>query len=318
MERTRAQETMSNTVQASEPRHPLRRVDVGAGHALWSLRPYDHDGRPNPQALTALQTLLREGGASTHRVILGLDGEAWGPSEERCRLTRGLLELMALHGGVDLQIHTRTSLVARDADLLRRLSTIGRVTVSFTLATLDERMNRWLEPGAPSALRRLMAMQGLAHTGVVVGLRLSPVLPCMTGESLAALLERAAHAGARFVEMGEVGLTPAEARGLRARAEAGERLPRGLTRLTFRKGELEALRATWVERCLSVGLLPLDAEPGGAGDAPSAPLPVPPPVAEVLPEPAAHRATPRARGTRPYSAARCGRGDGGLQLALFG
>lgn len=309
---------MGSTEQVGAQWQPLRRVDVGAGHALWSLNPYDAEGRPHPQALTALKTLLREGGAGIRRIVLGLDGEAWGPAEERCRLTRGLLELMALHGGVDLQIHTRTSLVARDADLLRRLSSSGQVTVAFTLATLDERVNRWLEPGAPSALRRLMAMQALAHTGVVVGLRLSPVLPSMSGDTLATLLERAAHAGARFVELGALGLTPAVARELRARAEEGERVPRGLTRVTFRKGELEAFHATWVERCLSVGLLPLDGEPVVAAGAES----VPSANGMAPAEQASMELAPRALGapgTTVRSAAlpRRVRDAAGLQLALF-
>lgn len=321
MELASAQVTVESTEQGKAMGQPLRRVDVGAGHALWSLNPYDAAGRPHPQALAALKTLLREGGTGTRRVVIGLDGEAWGPAEERCRLTRGLLELMALHGGVDLQIHTRTSLVARDADLLRRLSTVGRVTVAFTLASLDERVNRWLEPGAPSALRRLMAMQALAHTGVVVGLRLSPLLPSMTGEALAALLERAAHAGARFVELGEVGLTPALAKGLRARAEAGAGLPRGLKRLTFRKGELEALRATWVERCLAVGLLPLDSEPETvSGPVPAAPV-VEVATAAGAPVPSApfneDCGKPRTVRARVSPALRRERADASLQLTLF-
>lgn len=249
---------------------PLRRLDVGAGHALWSLSPYapasttaaveaGRGASARPQALGALQTLLQEGRPGTRRLVLGLEGEAWQPVEERCRLTRRLLELMvATPGGVDLQVHTRASLIARDADLLRQLSRTGRVTVAFQLGSLDERVNRWLEPGAPSALRRMMAMQALAHTGVVVGLRLSSVLPSLDAEQLETLLTRAAHAGARFVELGTVGLSRAEIAAIRAREQAGESRPRALRRLTFRAGEAEALRATLVDLCLKLGMVPLD------------------------------------------------------------
>lgn len=245
--------------EASPLRTGLRRLDLGSGSALWSLSPYDAQGRPQPAVVSSLRALLAESGAGVRRVVLGLEGEAWGPMEERHRLTRTLLELLVAHGQVDLQVHTRTSLVARDADLLRRLSGKGRATVAFTVASLDERVNAWLEPGAPSALRRMMAMQALAHTGVVVGLRMAPLLPG-TLEGSEALLSRAAHAGARFVELGALGLTPSAAQALEARSRAGTARPRALRRLHLRTGEAERLRRRVSEQAMAVGLLPLDAE----------------------------------------------------------
>ena len=247
------------TADASPLPAGLRRVDVGAGSALWSLAPYDAQGRPQPGVVASLRALLAEPGTGVRRIVLGLEGEAWGPLEERHRLTRALLELLVAHEQVDLQVHTRTSLVARDADLLRRLSEKGRSTVAFTVASLDERVNAWLEPGAPSALRRMMAMQALAHTGVVVGLRLAPLLPG-TLEGCEALLTRAAHAGARFVELGSVGLHPAMSQALEARTSAGGSRPRALRRLHLRTGEAESLRRVVSEKAMAVGLLPLDAE----------------------------------------------------------
>lgn len=250
--------TLTSTADASPTRNGLRRLEVGSGSALWSLTPYDAQGRPHPAVVASLRALLAEPGAGVRRVVLGLEGEAWGPAEERHRLTRTLLELLVAHGQVDLQVHTRTSLVARDADLLRRLSEKGRATVAFTVASLDERVNAWLEPGAPSALRRMMAMQALAHTGVVVGLRLAPLLPG-TLEGCEALLARAAHAGARFVELGTVGLSPTFAQALEARTASGGARPRALRRLHLRTGEAERLRRVLSEKAMAVGLLPLDA-----------------------------------------------------------
>ncbi|HLT28488.1 MAG TPA: hypothetical protein VK013_00470 [Myxococcaceae bacterium] len=247
------------TADAAPLSSGLRRLDVGSGSALWSLAPYDAQGRPQPAVVASLRALLAEPGAGVRRVVLGLEGEPWGSQEERHRLTRTVLELLVAHAQVDLQVHTRTSLVARDADLLRRLSEKGRATVAFTVASLDERVNAWLEPGAPSALRRMMAMQALAHTGVVVGLRLAPLLPG-TLEGCEALLARAAHAGARFVELGPVGLTPASAQLLEARASSGAARPRALRRLHLRTGEAERLRRVVAEKAMAVGLLPLDAE----------------------------------------------------------
>lgn len=261
--------TRTHTADPVPLRTGLRRLEVGNGSALWSLAPYDAKGRPQPAVIASLRALLAEPGAGVRRVVLGLEGEAWGPLEERHRLTRTLLELLVAHGQVDLQVHTRTSLVARDGDLFRRLSEKGRATVALTVASLDERVNAWLEPGAPSALRRMMAMQALAHAGVVVGLRLAPLLPG-TLEGSEALLARAAHAGASFVELGAVGLSRASAQALESRTAAGGARPRALRRLHLRTGEAERLRRVLSEKAMDEGLLPLDTE-----------LPV---TREVLPE----------------------------------
>lgn len=292
----------------------LRRLDIGAGYALWLLSPYDASGLPRPSVIGALRGLLAEAGGGVRRVVLGLEAEAWGPQEERHRLTRTLLEELAAHGQVDLQVHTRTSLVARDADLLRRLSANGRVTVAFTVASLDERVNAWLEPGAPSALRRMMAMQALAHAGVTVGLRLSPLLPG-TLEGSEVLLERAAHAGACFVELGSVGLPPAAVLALESREVSGASRPRALRRLHMRTGEKERLQRILSEKAMAVGLLPLDAQlpvasqPLSEVDAASAPR-----------LPAASHQTPRGtfqpRGAPPVRRAGAGH-PGAMQLALF-
>lgn len=133
-------------------------------------------------------------------IVIGTNTEPWQPAEEQMRLTRGILEAMAQVKGLDVRISTRSSLIARDTDLLKRISEKGRVTVAFSLASLDERVNRLMEPKAPSAFRRLAALEALAMAGVNVGVHLSPVLPGLDEEELGlrTLLSRASNAGARF------------------------------------------------------------------------------------------------------------------------
>src|SRR5690606_42153496 len=77
----------------------------------------------------------------------------------------------------------------------------------------------------------------------------SPPFPCTT-------LFRSA--GARFVELGPVGLTPASAQLLEARASSGAARPRALRRLHLRTGEAERLRRVVAEKAMAVGLLPLE------------------------------------------------------------
>jgi DNA repair photolyase len=201
-------------------------------------------------------------------VLLGAASEPWQPAEERMRLTRTLLEEMLKLAPLDLQVHTRSSLIARDTDLLRDLSQRGRVTVAFSLASLEERTNRLLEPRAPSAFRRLAAIEGLARAGLLVGVRLSPLPPSVRPEELEALLKRAAHAGARFAELGPLVLSASERARLlgyvgQALPDEALRLRRVLMRSAVRPEEVQALHQAFQEACERLGLVPLEAPPQG-------------------------------------------------------
>jgi DNA repair photolyase len=274
---------------------PLRRLEVGQGHPVWSLEPYagcelgctfcpvregattqeawldfERHVAARPAVVGALRAALGPGTAGPRRVVLGAGSEPWQPAEERHRLTRHLLETLQQLEPLDLQVHTRSSLIARDTDVLRALSQRGRVTVAFSLASLDERLNRLLEPRAPSALRRLMAVEALARAGLLVGVRLSPVLPTVEVAELEALLTRAANAGARFAELGFLSSAPAEqARSLQrvvlASPDVALRYRRVLQRAAqVPPGTLHALREAFTQRCERLGLVAL-LEGGDAG-----------------------------------------------------
>jgi DNA repair photolyase len=111
---------------------------------------------------------------------------------------------------LDLQLHTRSSLVARDTDMLVQLARENRVSISFSFASMDDRINRLVEPRAPSAMRRLAALEALARAGLEVGVVVSPLLPGLDARELGleALLTRAANAGAHFAQLTFLELAP--------------------------------------------------------------------------------------------------------------
>ena len=107
------------------------------------------------------------------------------PIERSMRLTRGCLEVMVEHPPAALLLQTRSPLVARDVDLLRRIPT---VRVSMTIATDDERVRRVFEPNAPATKLRIDALRLLHEAGVRTQAAIAPLLPC-DADRLAALLD---------------------------------------------------------------------------------------------------------------------------------
>ncbi|MDD5557418.1 MAG: radical SAM protein [bacterium] len=121
--------------------------------------------------------------------------DPYQPAERRYELTRRLLEILAPLPHA-LSIHTKSSLVTRDIDLLRRCR---EPSVTFTIVTADERAARCLEPGASPVGERIRALERLARAGVRTGVFIAPVIPYVTERRLEGLLAALARAGVREV-----------------------------------------------------------------------------------------------------------------------
>jgi DNA repair photolyase len=149
--------------------------------------------------------------AGDETLIIGTATDPYQPAERRFRVTRGVLEVLAEHEGLRIVIITKSSLVARDADLLARLAQRSTLSVHVSLITLDRTLARRIEPRSPTPEARLRAVARLTAAGVDVGINVMPVLPGITdgAEALEALVRRAAEAGATHVAAGALRLQPA-------------------------------------------------------------------------------------------------------------
>jgi DNA repair photolyase len=146
-------------------------------------------------------------------LVIGTATDPYQPAERRFRVTRGVLEALAERPGLRVVIITKSPLIARDVDVLARLSMHARLTINVSLITLDRTLARRLEPRAPTPESRLHAIERLASAGIDVGVNVMPVLPGITDRpaDLAALVQRVAAAGATHLNAGALRLR-AEAR----------------------------------------------------------------------------------------------------------
>ena len=128
-------------------------------------------------------------------IALGTATDPYQPAERRFRVTRSLLSVMTQASGLRLSITTKSDLVTRDIDLLRRIALRSSLQVNLTVTTLDRRLARLLEFRASTPDRRLHALRTLREAGIVAGITLSPILPDITDDrdSLEAVIA-AAHA----------------------------------------------------------------------------------------------------------------------------
>lgn len=130
-------------------------------------------------------------------VAIGAATDPYQPAEGRYRLTRGCLEVLG-EARTPFSIITRGPLIVRDLDVLADAARRCDVMVSVSVATVDDRLSAWLEPGVAPPRQRLRAIRMLSDAGIRAGVALAPVLPGLTDDArgMAAVLAAAREAGA--------------------------------------------------------------------------------------------------------------------------
>jgi DNA repair photolyase len=140
-------------------------------------------------------------------VAIGTATDPYQPIEGKHRLTRGALTALADYA-TPAHIVTKSPLVIRDIDELRRLDERAGVRVCLTITTLDEEIWRVMEPGTAPPKQRIRALSMLAAAGIPCGIFFAPVLPRLTDseEAMRSLMQAAKDAGAGFVWSGPLRL----------------------------------------------------------------------------------------------------------------
>src|SRR5262249_28386196 len=153
---------------------------------------------------------LRRGRRSGQIGGMGTATDPYQPAESRFEVTRRILEAVRAVPGLHLSITTKSTLVGRDAALLREIAAGSDVTVNLSITTVDAALARRLEPRAPRPDLRFAAMKTLSEAGVHARLFVMPILPCLTDDeaNLRALLAAARDAGAIGAESNVLFLRP--------------------------------------------------------------------------------------------------------------
>lgn len=113
--------------------------------------------------------------------------------EAETGLTRKCLEILSRQN-CRIQIITKSDLVVRDVDLLRKVPSM----VSLTITTDNDVIARVIEPNAPLPSKRLKAVEKLVEEDVPVSVRIDPVIPFVNDNS-EKLVETLASLGVKHV-----------------------------------------------------------------------------------------------------------------------
>ena len=146
----------------------------------------------------AAQLLRQELSARNYKpgpLVLGINTDAYQPTEKTERITRSLLEVL-YEFRHPVSIVTKSALIQRDLDILGPMAAQGLFSAVLSITTLDRELSRLMEPRAATPQKRLDTLRVLKAAGIPVAVLAAPMIPGLTDHELEAILKAAAEAGA--------------------------------------------------------------------------------------------------------------------------
>ena len=130
----------------------------------------------------------------------GAMSDPYNPFEKKYSLTRGALELINSHG-FGVSIATKSSLITRDIDILKKIKSHSPVLVKITVTTCDDELCKKIEPNVGVASKRFSAIKELSDNGIFAGILLMPVLPFLEDneDNISGIVNLAHESGAKFI-----------------------------------------------------------------------------------------------------------------------
>ena len=131
------------------------------------------------------------------RIVFSGDTDCYQPLEASYSLTRQLLEV-CLEFGNPVSLITKSFLIARDLELLKKLHARTHVGVAVSIAFADDKTARLIEPNASAITKRFEAVRLLSEAGISTGLLVAPIIPGVNDSDIPAILKKAGECGARW------------------------------------------------------------------------------------------------------------------------
>ncbi len=149
------------------------------------------------EAKVNLPDVLKRQARRPGTVLLGTVCDPYQPAEREFQLSRQVLSILG-ERGYSVEVMTKSDLVLRDIDLLSRFPGFS---VELTITTLDAKISRAFESGAPAPELRIQALKELVRAGVETTVFIGPVLPGISDSlnQIRELLLALKYAGCRRV-----------------------------------------------------------------------------------------------------------------------
>ncbi|MDO5825268.1 MAG: radical SAM protein [Methanosphaera sp.] len=157
-----------------------------------SIYNMNHDFEDVEVKANSLELLRKALKNKKDRVMVGMGSmsDPYMPLEDELKYTRGAMELVYKysHGFTCI---TKSDLILRDFDLLKKINEKSKAVVQMTLTCMDDELSSIIEPNVCTTTRRLEVLSTLRDNGIPTVAWLTPVLPYITDnvENISTILD---------------------------------------------------------------------------------------------------------------------------------
>ncbi len=143
---------------------------------------------------------------SPRKQVIGVCGgvsDGYQPAEKEHEITRQVLETL-LDFEMPVFVLTKSDLVLRDIDLLKKIHEVAFANVLFTITLVDDKVQKIFEPRASTTSERYKALKKVRKEDLFGGVMATPIIPGLgdTYENMSGLAKEAKRAGAQFILWG--------------------------------------------------------------------------------------------------------------------
>jgi len=131
-------------------------------------------------------------------VCIGSASDPYQRAESKYKITQQILELF-LKFKQPIHIFTKSELILRDIEILKKINRDSVCIVSVTLITLSSKKSSILEANAPSPYRRLQLVKKISSCGIKTGVALMPVIPYITDTEIEDIVKETKARGVDFI-----------------------------------------------------------------------------------------------------------------------
>ena len=168
-------------------------------HAYMGLSPgLDFETKlfAKPNAAQLLERELADPKYEVRTIAIGTNTDPYQPIERRYRIMREILEVLD-RTNHPVGIVTKSTLIARDIDILSRMAERGLARVALSVTTLDRKLARAMEPRAATPQRRLDTLKLLSEAGIPTTVMVAPIIPALNEPEIEKILDAAVAAGVK-------------------------------------------------------------------------------------------------------------------------
>ncbi len=141
-------------------------------------------------------------------IFTGAMSDPYIPLEKDLLMTRGALEIV-LKYGFGISLLTKSDLILRDLDLIKKINEKSKCVVQMTLTSSDDNLSKIIEPNVCTTSRRVEVLKILNQNKIPTIVWLGPILPYIldTEENINNLIDMMIAAKVKGVLYFGIGMT---------------------------------------------------------------------------------------------------------------